>query len=80
MDDVIKELIAIGASVAAHCRPCLDWHLEKARGFGASEEDIRAAVQVGFMVEEGAGRSMRKYALGPEIQGSEPGKEEGSVE
>jgi AhpD family alkylhydroperoxidase len=62
MDERIKEMIAIGASVAAHCQPCLDWHLERARNLGVTEDDIQAAVQVGFMVEDGAGKAMRIYA------------------
>jgi len=33
MDEKTKELIAIGASVGAHCQPCLAWH-EKARELG----------------------------------------------
>jgi alkylhydroperoxidase/carboxymuconolactone decarboxylase family protein YurZ len=29
MDERIKELIAIGASVGAHCQPCLTYHVER---------------------------------------------------
>jgi AhpD family alkylhydroperoxidase len=63
MDERIKEIIAIGASVAAHCQPCLDYHLEKAKESGATEDDIKTAMKVGFMVEDGAGKFMRDYAL-----------------
>ena len=62
MDERTKELIAIGASVSAHCQPCLAWHLNKARELGISEDDLQAAIEVGFMVEKGAGNAMRKYA------------------
>lgn len=44
MDERTKELIAIGASVGAHCQPCLTYHMEKARELGANDEDIRAAI------------------------------------
>ena len=71
MDKKMKELIAIGASVAAHCQPCLDWHLEQARGLGATEDEIETATKVGFMVEDGAGKAMREYALKSK---SEPAK------
>jgi AhpD family alkylhydroperoxidase len=38
MDEKVKELIAIGASVSAHCQPCLTYHVGKARELGVSEE------------------------------------------
>jgi len=60
MDDKTKELIAIGASVGAHCQPCLVYHLGRARELGISEEMIRDAIEIGFMVEKGAGNAMRK--------------------
>ena len=31
MDDALKELIAIGASVSAHCQPCVAYHREVLR-------------------------------------------------
>lgn len=53
-----KELIAIGASITAHCFPCLDYHLVEARKFGASEEEINDAVQVGIQVMNGSTEKM----------------------
>ncbi len=32
MDDALKELIAIGASVTAHCQPCVTYYVEKEGG------------------------------------------------
>ena len=52
MDERTKELIAIGASVGAHCQPCLTWHVEKAREMGIDDETIRAAIETGHMVEK----------------------------
>lgn len=62
MDEHTKELIAIGASVGAHCQPCLAYHVEKAREMGISEEDIRASIDTGHMVEKGAMSAMRKFS------------------
>jgi AhpD family alkylhydroperoxidase len=62
MDENMKELIAIGASVSAHCQPCVTYHVGKARELGIGEEDIRAAVAVGQQVEKGAGAAMREFA------------------
>lgn len=61
MDESIRELIAIGASVGAHCQPCLTYHINKAREQGIDDESIRAAVETGHMVERGAMLAMRKF-------------------
>ena len=60
MDEKIKELIALGASVSAHCFPCLDYHLEQAKNMGIPEKDIHEAVRIGQMVMNGAGQKMRE--------------------
>jgi len=39
-----KELVAIGASVGAGCRPCIEHHIPAAREAGLSEREIVAAV------------------------------------
>lgn len=62
MDERTKELIAIGASIGAHCQPCLTYHVEKARKLGISEEKIRAAIETGHMVEKGAMSAMKKFS------------------
>ena len=61
MDEHTKELIATGASVCAHCQPCLTHHLKKARELGIDDEGIRAAIEVGHMVEKGAMAAMRNF-------------------
>jgi AhpD family alkylhydroperoxidase len=63
MDERTKELIAIGASVGAHCQPCLTYHVEKARELGIDDEQIRAAIETGHMVEKGAMSAMRKFSV-----------------
>ena len=62
MDEKMKELIAIGASVSAHCQPCVTYHVAKARELGIGEDLIREAVSVGQTVEKGAGAAMREFA------------------
>ena len=61
MDERTRELIAIGASVGAHCQPCLTWHVKKARAPGIDDGTIRAAIETGHMVEKGAMGAMRKF-------------------
>ncbi len=54
MDARIKELIALGASVAANCHPCIRHHMGKARDMGTDRTEIQQALQVGRMVRKGA--------------------------
>ncbi len=53
-DTNIKELIAIGASVSANCRPCVKYHIGNARQMKIDEAEIWQAVEVGQMVRKGA--------------------------
>lgn len=58
MDERIRELVAIGASVTANCQPCLRSHVEKALNFGARPEEVAAAVEIGKRVRKGAAAKM----------------------
>ena len=56
MEEKLKEMIAIGASVTANCIPCIQYHFARARELGVSDAEIKAAVQVGKLVRKGAAR------------------------
>ena len=62
LDDRIKELIAVGASITANCQPCLQYHTSEARKSGADEQDVMEAIDVGKMVRRGAAAKMDKVA------------------
>ena len=64
MDDITKKLISIGASVRAHCQPCVTYHVAKAKELGIGDAEILEAVAVGQMVERGAGAAMRDFTKG----------------
>ena len=64
LDGGAAELVAIGASVAGHCQPCLVYHLAKARELGVADALIQEAITVGRMVERGAMSAMREFAKG----------------
>jgi AhpD family alkylhydroperoxidase len=61
MDNRIKELIAVGASVTANCQPCLQYHVSKALESGANEEEIIEAISVAKMVRKGAMGKMDQF-------------------
>ena len=50
LDEKTKELIAVGASITAHCQPCLEYHSKKALEFGSDAEEIAEAIEMGNRV------------------------------
>ena len=60
LDDKIKELIAVGASISANCHPCIKYHTAKARELKTDEAEIWQAIEVGKMVRKGAAGEMDK--------------------
>lgn len=62
MDERTKELVAMGASAAANCHPCMDHHLAKCDELGIEREEVAAAVSVGLMVNRGAEKAIRRKA------------------
>jgi AhpD family alkylhydroperoxidase len=62
MDNKIKELIAVGASITANCQPCLSYHVSKAKENGVDEQEIVEAIAVAKMVRKGAIAKMDQFA------------------
>jgi AhpD family alkylhydroperoxidase len=60
VNEQMNELIAMGASAAANCHPCMDHHLAKCDELGIDREEVAAAVKVGLMVNRGAENAIRK--------------------
>lgn len=61
MDEKTKELIAIGASAAVNCRPCLRYHVGQGERAGLTPEEIAASVDVGMFVNRGAAEQTRTF-------------------
>jgi AhpD family alkylhydroperoxidase len=53
-DNRTTELIAIGASVAANCPSCVEYHLAGAAEYGIEQNELVQAVEIGRMVRKGA--------------------------
>ena len=73
MDDRMKQLVAVGASVGANCHPCLEYSVGKALECGIDKSEIMEAVNVAKKVRGGATASMDKLAL--KLLGNEPPKQ-----
>jgi AhpD family alkylhydroperoxidase len=56
-----KELAAVGISIAAGCKPCTDYHMKAVREAGASDEEIRRAVDDAVTLRNAATSIMRNY-------------------
>jgi AhpD family alkylhydroperoxidase len=68
-EDVMKEsilnektriLIAVGASIAANCHPCLKHHTDRAFENGLHDHEVYEAIEVGRAVKKGAAGSIDK--------------------
>ncbi|MDH3217596.1 MAG: carboxymuconolactone decarboxylase family protein [Candidatus Krumholzibacteria bacterium] len=58
-----KELANIGASVATGCKPCTDYHFNKVREAGASDEEIKQAISDALAVRDRAREIMESHGL-----------------
>ena len=62
MENKIKLLIAVGASVTANCQPCLKTAVTQAQAAGAENKEIIEAIAIGRIVRKGAMGKMDKLA------------------
>jgi AhpD family alkylhydroperoxidase len=62
LDRQTLQLIAVGASVAANCQPCLEHNVGKALEHGADSQQIADAIDVGRRVRQGAGAKFDQFA------------------
>jgi AhpD family alkylhydroperoxidase len=58
-----KELVAIGISVKDDCESCMEWHISQAMKHGASEAEIREAVDVAIAMGGGRATVSARFAL-----------------
>jgi len=63
LENRIKALIAVGASVTANCQPCLKSTTAMALESGASEHEIAEAIEIGKGVRGGAASKMDNFIL-----------------
>lgn len=58
-----RELISIGASIAAGCQLCIDVHVKDARRVGAAEDEIARAASDALAARDAANRVMERHTL-----------------
>jgi AhpD family alkylhydroperoxidase len=60
--DQVRELVAIGAAIAANCEPCFKYHFAEARRLGVGDDDMLAAVRTAQKVKQAPANAMLKLA------------------
>jgi AhpD family alkylhydroperoxidase len=58
VSEEVRELIALGAAIAASCEPCFKFHYDKARKLGVSAEAMREAVKIGEAVKAASAKNI----------------------
>ncbi|MDW7679380.1 MAG: carboxymuconolactone decarboxylase family protein [bacterium] len=62
MDDHVKELVCLAASVAGHCRPCFQYHLKKAKELGIPASDIEQVIAIAKEISSAGDKHMVEFA------------------
>ncbi len=62
LSKIERELVAIGASIASNCVPCIDYHIKEARKNGISDEKIMEAVDLANKVKQVPAKKVLDYA------------------
>lgn len=62
LDKRTGSLIAVGASIAVNCQPCLEINLARALESGAGQQEVADAVEIGRKVRAGAASKMDVFA------------------
>jgi len=63
LSNMEKEQVLIGASIAAGCKPCTEYHIKKAVEVGLSNHDIKKAVENAYEIRLKASKIMLDHGL-----------------
>ena len=58
-----KELVAVGNFIAAGCKPCTDYHMKKVRESGATDGEIRHAIEIAAEIRRNAAEILMAHGL-----------------
>lgn len=70
-----RELVALGAALAANCIPCIEYHLPKAREAGLNDAELDEVLEIADMVRQVPARKVleKAHAL---LEGSGDGNDD----
>jgi AhpD family alkylhydroperoxidase len=64
LNDVERELVALGAALGSNCVPCIEYHIPEARKAGLTDRQIEEAVRFADKVRQVPARKVLATALG----------------
>ena len=67
----VKELVAIGAAIAANCEPCLRYHVRAAKELGVSLVDVACAIEIAAKVKNVPHQAMLKVGARLTLENAE---------
>lgn len=56
------ELVALSASIAGNCIPCLEWHYKKCIELGIPKEEIRQTIEIAKKVKQAPIKKINEVA------------------
>jgi len=57
------ELVYLGASIGAGCKPCTSYHFQKAKEVGASDKEIKTTITVSINIRDAAKKEMENHTM-----------------
>jgi AhpD family alkylhydroperoxidase len=75
-----KELVAVGISLAAGCKPCTNYHVREARKAGTSDDEIGHALARAIGIRESAAKIMEAHGRARLGVAGEPAAREDATE
>ena len=76
----VKELVAIGAAIAANCEPCLRYHVRVAVALGVSLADVARAIEMAAKVKDVPHQTVLKLGARLILENAEAEPEAGQAE
>jgi AhpD family alkylhydroperoxidase len=73
----VKELVAIGAAIAANCEPCLRYHVRAAKELGVTASDIASTIEIAAKVKDVPHQAILKLGARLTESCNEPAAESG---
>ena len=58
-----RELVALGAAIAANCIPCVEFHIPKAREAGISDSELKEVLALADKVRQVPAKKVLEKAL-----------------
>lgn len=62
LDQKTRELVAVGASIAGNCLPCLEYHFKQCLELNIPITDIKEAIEMAKKVKEAPAKKIDELA------------------